>query len=186
MAMNNCSGTQSISRPSGTAFFFRPDPALKRWAISVAPLRGGRGKLQLKCYTNGKLQDTWHVSVGGEHKVLRTHVVVHSAPLRVVKDVEPLGPELHVEFFRGFENFVYRHVKIGTAGLGQAVSSRVAEGQSLGLLVGAGIVKLGTGRSGIRDWARSSVGIANDVGIRTVSRNAIGDACVVAEHAVHY
>jgi hypothetical protein len=33
--------------------------------------------------------------------------------LRVVKDIEPFGPELHVNFFRGLENLVDRHAEVG-------------------------------------------------------------------------
>lgn len=56
-----------------------------------------------ECYTNRKLQDSRHVSAGREHKVRRAYTVVHAAPLRVVKDIEPFGPELHANFFRGLE-----------------------------------------------------------------------------------
>ena len=53
------------------------------------------------------------MSVGREHKVCRTCILVHAAPLRVVKDIEPFGPELHVNFFRGLENLVDRHAEVG-------------------------------------------------------------------------
>lgn len=109
------------------------------------------------------------MSVSREHKVRRAYVVVHAAPLRVVKDIERFRPELHVNFFRGLENLVDRHVEIGAVGRDEAVSSRVAKGQALGLLISAGIVKLRTRRAGIRDRAWSGMGIANHVGIGTVS-----------------
>ena len=135
-----------------------------------------------ECYTNCELQNSRRVRVGREHKVRRTYVVVHTAPLRVVKDIERFGPKLHVDFLRGLrglEDLVDRHVEIGAIRLDQTVSSRVTKSQALGLLIGAGIVKLRTRRARIRDRAGSGMGIANHVGIGAVSRNTIGDTGVI-------
>jgi hypothetical protein len=132
-----------------------------------------------ECYTNCELQNSRHVRVGREHKVRRTYGVVHTAPLRVVKDIERFDPKLHADFLRGLEDLVDRHVEIGAIRRDQTVSSRVAESQALGLLIRTGIVKLRTRRARIRNRAGGGVGIANDVGIGAVSRNTIGDTGVI-------
>jgi len=82
-----------------------------------------------------ELHNARHVSARRVHEIRSVYVGIHSGPLRVVEHVEGFRTELDCDLLCGLEDFVNRHIEIGAPRIIQAIASRIAEGQSLGLNV---------------------------------------------------
>ncbi len=110
--------------------------------------------------------------------------IVDLAPLRVIEDVEGLGPELEVNVFMNGKLFEQAHVKVCAIRKAQNVSSGVAKGKAGRRRKSCCVEEPRT--LDARKVSRRGFGvdIADDVRVRLHRRDRVTDAGIVAEGIV--